>query len=240
MMLRSLHAILLAGTCLAATEITGYETRLVTESDGSGRATVKLTLAKAEPGPLSIPLGFSGFEALSLESAPSGTQLRQGPLQGQAKLHAQLPETVSPDCTLVFSFRVPRVFQEVRPQPGEKQTLATGNRLFRHAFVQTQEGTLGTYRFEVLFPQGMMVQAIKEALPKPRRTEVQPRVRLTKFDGRQAAVLALDHLQQGDDTALLLELTPERRSLGWLAVGLALAGLYLFYFRDLVKPNANA
>jgi hypothetical protein len=41
-------------------------------------------------------------------------------------------------------------------------------------------------------------------------------------------------LEQGDDTSMQLEVVPSRRSLLWLAAGIALSALYLVRFRDLV------
>lgn len=231
-----LSLLLGASPLVAGAELRDYQVRLVTATDGAAQATVRLDLDRATPGPLSIPLGFKAIEDLQLGEAPAGTRLALGPTNGQLLLHAHLPEGVPPTCQLTFRFRVPQAFLPTEPAPGEKPTLAAGNRLFRHAFVQTQEGILGHYRLEVLFPEGLMAQGIREALPKPKRTEVQPRVRLERLEGRQAAVLQMDAIKQGDDTALLLELTPERKSLGWLVAGAAMAVLYLVAFRDLVRP----
>lgn len=230
----------LGGTLRAGTEIRAYDVRLTAAADGSGLARARLDLQKAEPGDLGIPLGFAGLQDLKLEEAPAGSQLRVGPSNGQLRLHLRLPEGVPPACSVTFSFRLPKVFLDTDPQPGEKPTLAAGNRLFRHTFVQTLEGTVGAYRMEFLFPDGLVAQGVKEALPRPKRSEVQPRVRLGRSDGRQSALLQLEGMKQGDDTSLLLELTPERKSPAWLIVGLVLAVLYLYGFRDLVRPRKPA
>ena len=82
-----------------------------------------------------------------------------------------------------------------------------------------------------------MAQAIREQLPRPKKSEVGPRVLLSKIDGRQAAILQFTAIRQGDDTSMLLEVVPVRKPLGWLLVGLVLSGLYLFKFRDIVAPK---
>ena len=127
--------------------------------------------------------------------------------------------------------------EESQLAPGEKSLLPKGSRLFRHAFVNTQEALIGTYRLEFLFPEGLMAQAIREQLPKPKKSEVMPRVLLSKSAGFQAAVVQFSDLRQGDDTSMTLELVPNRRSLGWLWAGLLMAGLYLFKFRDLIAKK---
>ena len=59
------------------------------------------------------------------------------------------------------------------------------------------------------------------------------------FDGQQGALLQLSGLRQGDRTSMELEVVNERRSYGWLLVGLVLVAGYLVSFRDLVKPGAH-
>jgi hypothetical protein len=186
---------------------------------------------------VNVPLGFTEVEGLTLMEGPKGVRLELGPSKGQRLLHVFLPEGVPTEATLNITFSVSRAFLSLEPAPGEKATLPNGSRLFRHAFVNTQEGVIGIYRFELLFPDGLMAQAIREQLPKPKKSEVGPRVLLAKIAGRQAAILQFANLRQGDDTSMVVELVPVRKSLGWLLVGLALAGLYLFYFRDIVTPK---
>ncbi|MBK9795010.1 MAG: hypothetical protein IPP58_00675 [Holophagaceae bacterium] len=139
--------------------------------------------------------------------------------------------------TLRFSFGLKQVFLETRLAPGEKSTLPEGSRIFRHAFVNTQEAPIGIYRLEFLFPEGLRAQAIREQLPRPKKSEVGPRVLLSKLEDRQAAILQFAGLHQGDDTSMALELVPSQRSFGWLIVGLLIGGLYLVKFKDLVAKK---
>jgi len=196
-----------------------------------------LTLAGCTPGNLLLPLGFHAPEGLRLEESPAGVRLEMGPRDGMTSLHFLFPERMPPQATLRFSFTVKEVFQVLQHAPGEKSLLPKGSRLFRHAFVNTQEAPIGIYRLEFLFPEGLMAQAIREQLPKPKKSEVLPRVLLSKSAGLQAAVLQFSDLRQGDDTSMTLELVPHRRSLGWLLAGLLLGGLYLFKFRDLIAKK---
>jgi hypothetical protein len=232
--LRLLPLLFLVSVLGAATEIQSYHLRLATARDGSGRGFANVQLSGCMPGQMNLPLGFSKIEDLKLESAPKGVRLELGPSNGQLLLHFFLPEGVASEAALQFSFAVPRAFQVIEPGPGEKSAFPAGSRIFRHAFVNTQEATIGSYRFELIFPEETMAQAIREQLPKPKKAEVGPRVLLSKIEGRQAATLQFAALKQGDDTSMQLELVPVRKSFGWLIVGLLLAGAYLYYFRDIV------
>ena len=106
--------------------------------------------------------------------------------------------------------------------------------------MNTQETPIGTYRMEFLFPEGFMVQAIRDQRPRLKKQEARPRVLLSKTADHQAATLQFTDLHQGDDTSMALELVPTRRSLGWLLAGLLLGGAYLFKFRDLVAKGPQA
>lgn len=227
---------LLAAAALGATDIAAYRVRLDTAADGTGKGSAEVVLTRCTPGRINLPLGFANPADLRLESGPPQATLAKGPTQGQTLLHLDLPPGVVGEATVRFSFSVPMAFSTPTPGPGEKSPFPAGSHLFRHALVATQEGVLGGYRFEVLFPPGTRAQSIREQLPKPGKAEVGPRVRLGKTEGRQGAVLQMGAMRQGDDTSMALELVPERKSWGWLAVGLALCALYLFHFRDLVAP----
>ena len=74
-------------------------------------------------------------------------------------------------------------------------------------------------------------------VPKLKKTEVEPRVRLGAADGRQNALLQMMNLKQGDSLSMQIEAVPNRRSLLWLAAGIVLSGLYLYQFRDLIADK---
>ena len=236
-MLRLAILLLLPSILLATTRIDAYTIKLQALKEGGGQAMATVTLAGCTPGNLLLPLGFHAPEGLRLEESPAGVRLEMGPRDGMTSLHLLFPERMPPQATLRFSFTVKEVFQVLQLAPGEKSVLPKGSRLFRHAFVNTQEAPIGIYRLEFLFPEGLMAQAIREQLPKPKKSEVLPRVLLSKSAGLQTAVLQFSDLRQGDDTSMTLELVPHRRSLGWLLAGLLLGGLYLFKFRDLIAKK---
>ncbi len=230
-----LLALLLMSTGLAlAADLQNYTIRLQAQRDGSGQGLATLQVKDLAAGTLSLPLGFAAAEELHLEGAPAGVRLEASPHNGMTALKLQIPQELPGRTTLRWSFRLKQVFQNTQPKPGEKSTLPAGSRLFRHAFVNTQEDVLGAYRLEFLLPEGFMFQTIREQLPKLAKSEVEPRVRLDKLDGCQSATLQCSKLMQGDGLSMVLEVVPVRKSWAWLVAGLTLAGLYLYYFRDLV------
>ena len=114
--------------------------------------------------------------------------------------------------------------------------------MFRHAFVNTGAVPIGSYELSVLLPGDRRVQKVVEQSPRPKRSEVLPRVRLERFGEQQGATLQLAAMKQGDRVAMTLIVVPARPSYGWLVAGLVLAAAYLVGFRSLVsapKPAAG-
>ena len=220
--------------CLAAgaAEVQHYDTRLdlVPGRAASATATVVLTGAASEI--VDLPVGFkvSAFQpgqlppGLRLEPCPGGIRAFLPPARGEWRF--------------TFTFEAEGVMAAEVPALGEKATMPASSWLVRHAFVNTKDSVIRDYSVEAYLPSGYRFQSIKEQLPRLRKTEVEPRVLLGRKEGRQTAVLHNTGLKQGDGASMLLEGVPTRRSPLWMLAGLAIAFLYLFLFRDMVRPEA--
>ncbi len=230
-------ALLLAcGALRGATDLRSCAARLVLEADGSAQGRLVVQVSDAVPGAFDVPFAFPGAQELRVVEGPGGTTAALIPAAGQARLRLTLPQGVPSAVQLTLAFAVPKAVVSPAASKGEAVSRV---RLLRHAFVNTQEDVIDAYAVVVLLPPGDQVQAVREALPKPGKTEAEPRVRLGRVDGRQSATLRAGPLRQGDDTSMSVELTSARRSWGWLVAGLALALLYLVHFRDLVAAPAR-
>jgi hypothetical protein len=238
---RLFMAVVLMCACAGAnaTAIKTYEARLEVAADGSALVTVNLKLTGSQPGMVPLPVGFGTLDDFQLQDAPRGVQLNPVPSKDQSIVEIDLPQAVAADVKLSFTFRAPDVLAQPKNTAGEKSGLPAGSRLLRHGFVNTQAATIAAYRVEVRLPEEVRVQMIREQLPKPKRTEVLPRVRLDRIDGNQGALLQVANLKQGDKTSMVLEVVEDGRSYVWLLVGLLLSAAYLVGFRDLVTPAAR-
>ena len=96
---------------------------------------------------------------------------------------------------------------------------------------------IGVYELSVALPGDLRVQKVVEQSPRPKRSEVLPRVRLDRFGEQQGATLQLAAMKQGDRTTMTLNVVPVRPSYGWLLVGLLMAAAYLVGFRGLVSTD---
>ncbi|MBL0141132.1 MAG: hypothetical protein IPP91_03480 [Betaproteobacteria bacterium] len=240
-MKRTLLFLVLGFACagVGAVEIKAYDTRLEVALDGAAQAVVDLQVDGAQAGRFKLPVGFGAIEEFKPLDVPAGVVLKPLTTKEQSSVEIELPDGVSAAVNIGFSFRVPGVLFVPKPEAGQKSALPKGSRLLRHSFVNTQPAPISRYTMQVRLPEETMVQKIREQLPKARRKEFTPRVELDRYDGRQGALLQLAGIKQGDRTSMELEVVGDRRSLGWLLVGLVLAAGYLVGFRDLVKTGGG-
>lgn len=220
-----------------AVEIRSYQVRMQPAADRSGDVSLVVRLADASPGPIAIPIGFTGVTNLRVTEAPPGAlvALERGP--AQTLLRASMPEGTAGAATIAVRFAVRDAFRLPQPAPGERPTLPAGSQAIRNTFLNSQPAAIAEYRLDIVFPEGTRAHAVREALPKLRKNEAGPRALLLALDGRPGVRLSVEGLQQGETASMRLELVPRARPLGWLAAGLVLAALYLVAFRDLVAAR---
>lgn len=238
-MKRLFIAMMLTGGAAGATVIERYATELDVQADGGSWATVTLDLKDCQPGRITLPVGFGGVGRFQLKGVPEGVVLNLAPGKESSTLEIELPSGIAESTSLRFAFVAPDVLGRPKTAAGEKARVATDTQLLRHSFVNTGALEIGVYELSVQLPGDLRIQKIAEQLPKPKRSDVLPRVRLGRTDDRQGADLQLAKMKQGDRTSMVLNVVPARHSYGWLLAGLALSLAYLAGFRSLVKADPS-
>ena len=232
-----LATLLVSAACVAAhaTVVESYVSRLEIGADGTANATVTIQLKDVQAGRLILPVAFSAMDNFHVIDAAVGNRVIPLKVGELSALQLDLAGGSADTAALSVGFTVPGVIATPKVAAGKKPELPDGSALLSHAFVNTQPLPIQSYRVDVIFPEGRRAQLIREQLPKPKRSEVLPRVRLDAYDGRQGAQLQMSNLKQGDRTSMVIEVVEEQRSYGWLLVGLALVIAYLFGFSHLVR-----
>lgn len=233
-----------------AIEIKLYTSRFEIAADGSAAVTVDLHLTEVQgPGRVLLPVGSPGLDDFKIIEVPNDIQLTPLPKKGQSLVEIVLGEKARGPQAVKFSYKVGNFMEKAKVADGDKLDIPSHNSLVKHSLINTQENTIESYRAEVILPEHSRVQLIREQLPKPKKTDVLPRVRLDGFtlkDGneqtvlRQGALLQMTQMKQGDRTSMVLEAVDDRRSYGWLLVGLAIAIGYLITFTNLVSSSNDA
>ena len=230
-----LFVLMLACSAAGATVIDRYTTELDVQADGGSQASVTLELKDCKPGRLVLPVGFGGVDRFQVLAAPDGVVLKLVPGTDNSVVDIELPTGIAESASLRFAFHAPDVLGHPKAKAGEKLKVAADTQLLRHTFVNTERRVIGAYELLIQLPPALRVQKIAEQLPRPKRSDLLPRVRLDRFDDRQGATLQLTGIMQGDRTSVVLNVVPARPSYGWLLAGLAISLAYLVGFRSLVK-----
>jgi hypothetical protein len=233
--------VLLAACALApaapGAEILKYDARVAVEADGTGRGAATLLVSGAPGENVDVPLPPS-FTGVKAGEASEGVkvEVKAKTLRVTLPPAPHAPTAEPPSHRVTFTFDVPEAFVKVEPPAkGEKLTAPRDSRTVKFSFVNTQAAAIKSFGVLVALPPDMRFQAIREQLPKLKKSEVEPRVRLGAADGRQNAFLQIGGLKQGDTASMQLEAIPVSRSPLWLVAGVVLSALYLFKFRDLVS-----
>ncbi len=235
----TLVLVLLAGSAGAA-EIRSLDLGLQVDPDGGGHATAVVRLEGSNEGGVLVPTGFPAVANLSLAEGPVGTTLEARPHNGQTIVRVAWPEGTPTPAAVTFELDVAGVLQRPASKAGEPETSgATGRWVIRHALLNTEPGTIGTFRFTLELPGGVRAHAIREALPRLRKGEAGPRALLEAVAGHAGVRLEVAQLVQGETAAIQLEVVPGARSLVWLVIGVVLSLLYLVKFRDLVARRGE-
>lgn len=209
-----------------ATGVLAQEVRVDGQRDGSALVTVTLRLAAGAAATQRAPLPWAELGDARLTEAPAGSTFAITGSRERPILSVTLPEPTTAPVALRLVGRVADAVTDA----------GSAGRSMRVALMNLDAAPLRDLSLVLVFPDGSRAHAIREALPKPGRSEAGPRALLEAIDGRAGARLQVKALAQGETAALKVELGAASRSPAWLIVGLALAALYLRSFRDLVHP----
>jgi anion transporter len=213
---------------VAAARATGtsaaYDGQLDVRPDGSGTLRIVRRLADAADE-MSIPTGVTATGPARLIDAPVGSSATVDVRGGQAIVHVRAAPGRTLPATIALELPVSGLLTEATP----------GGQTFHFALLQTEVAAVPSFRLAATFPVGLRALAIRDASPKPRALELEPRAALDTFRGRRGVRLDVDDLTQGETASLQVALVRDAPSWGWLGVGALLAAAYFVGFRDLVR-----
>jgi hypothetical protein len=229
-----------------------YEQTVTLAADGSAEVSGKIQLTGVAPGALEVPFApwgdITDFTLTGAETKGAPNTRAVNP-----RLALVLPTDTADTAAVQFRFRVPApkppAAEAKDGKDGKDAKAAKGAeapkaaeaeadyRYFSHRFMNGTTLVVDRYRVEVWLPEGTVIHTVPEAQPKAAAKDVKPRVQQIGKDGRQGALLEVANLRFGGTTSMRLEYESQQKSLTLLWVGLVLSVLYLFGFRDIVRPQ---
>lgn len=212
----------------AAPAIKQIDQQMTLARDGAATVTARIDLANLRAGAFDVPMAAWG-DVQGFRATGGPEALRVTPnLRGlNPRLTLAVPDGGLAALALEVTFALPA------PPPA-----AAGNyRILAHRILNSSLVAIDRYRLTVTLPEGEVVHAVPEALPRPRPAEVTPRVQLGARDGRHQVAFNMTNMRFGDQASMRVEVQGSRRSIVPLLAGLGLSALFLFGFRSLIHQS---
>jgi len=220
----------------------GYEEKVIVGSDGNAQVEITVIVGRRGLSDLLLPFGFDDTTNFSILSGPASIpQDDQGlpeptpTILGRPMLHLEVAGTAVRGDTIRVAASAPNWFS------AEDSSLPYGEFLMDRHFVNTSTYVLQDVRMSVVLPEGMLVHSIEKVVPaySPKKNP-QPPFKVARLGNRGMATLAVAQMEPTNAIRLSVNVRPSQRGLIPLFGGLIMAGLYLFFFRDVLKPPKEA
>lgn len=220
----------------------GYEEKVIVGPDGNDRVEITAVVGRGGVHDLLLPFDFDDGTDFSIPSGPAAFRRDangQAPptimVLGHRMLNLASVATAMPGDTIRVSAAVPDWF---------KATAASrpyGESFVERRFVNFSAFVLRQPRVSVVLPEGMLVHSIEKVMPEysPKKNP-QPPFEVARLGNRGMAALTVAQMKPTDSIQLSVNVRPSRRGLIPLFGGLAMACLYLIFFRDVLKPPKEA
>lgn len=220
----------------------GYEEKVIVGSDGNAQVEITVIVGRRGLSDLLLPFDFDDTTNFSILSGPaslpsddSGLPQPTVTILGRTMLHLKLAETVAQGDTIRVAASAPGWFS------AEDSSQPYGEFLMDRHLVNTSIYVLRDVRMSVVLPEGMLVHSIEKVVPaySPKKNP-QPPFKVARLGNRGMATLTVALMDPAEAIRLSVNVRPARRGLIPLFGGIAIACLYLIFFRDVLKPQKEA
>ena len=216
-----------------------YSETIQVGPEGNAEVEIQFVLGRGGVEGLLLPFGFEGATDFTVISGPAvfGEDAQGLPAPtvlalGRRMLNLEArPGSAAGDTVRIGAF-VPGWFSaEDSARPYREYGL--GRR-----FTNTSSYVLKDMRLRLILPQGFLVQGVDFAIPayEPKQNP-NPPYTIERVGGRIAMTQQAESLAPAGVVELSFGMRSEKRGRFPLYLGLILASLHLFFYRDLLKPQ---
>ncbi len=207
----------------AGPKVAEYGERVLLRADGSASVSLSLTVAALGANGIRIPVRHASLHSLDAQGpGPVGARVREE--NGLRFIQLAIPAVAPRPLTL-------RVSYEVKDYTGG----GAGLRSLDYRFQNLTFDRIRSFRAILALPEGYIVQAVGEFLPKPAKAGAPPPYALFREGGRRGVRMGTTDVGLGDEIALQATFRHSRRSKPLFLVLLAAALAYLVFYRDILK-----
>jgi hypothetical protein len=215
--------------------LSGYMESVRVGSDGDAEIEIRFVLGRGGPGGLLLPFEYDGGSDFRITSGPARFPLEGSGPRRTVLGHRMLAVEAAPEAavgdTVRIAARVPGWYD------AESSRRPFGESGLSRRLLNTSSYVLRDLQLRIVLPPGQVVQAMDKLVPSydPKRNPTPPYA-IERLGDRLAVTLAVETLPPSGAVELGFGTRPARRPRLPLYLGLALAVLYLIFFRDVLKP----
>lgn len=217
-----------------------YREKISIGPDGDALVEVSAVLGKGGSGDLLLPFAFENGSDFNILSGPvhfaaspqDGEALALRDVLGFHMLNLVLDDGAAVGDTVRVRSRVPAWFDR------KKARQQFGEFALSRSFVNSSGHVFRKFELALELPEGMLVHSVTRVVPAydPKESP-EPPYAVGHHGGRGWATLGLDDLGPSGNCRLDLHIRSAQRGRLPLLAGLALAALYLVFFRDVLKAK---
>jgi len=219
--------------------LAGYKETITIGPDGNARVEIAVVLGQGGFGDLLMPFDFEDGSDFTILSGPAffGTGTGDQPRPtlmalGRRMLNLHTTADAAAGDTVRVSAHVPGWFDS------EASRRPYGVFFLSRRYVNFSAFVLRDFQVVLELAPGMVVHTIDRVVPayEPKKSPVPP-FAISHSGERVTATIKAAMLPPAAESRIDLRIRPARRGLIPLIAGIAFAGLYLLFFRDVLKPK---
>lgn len=221
--------------------LAAFRETLSVAADGDAVVTVTAVVGRVSSMDLLLPWQYAGGRdhqivrgPATFRTGPDGSPAPLVDVLGRSCWNLQLAAEAAPGDTVVATAVLPGWYDA----SGSRRQF--GVHRFALAWVNTSRFVLREFSLALELRPGLLVDAVGATTPafNPSRSAAPPYA-VGRVGDRGTFTLAVAGLAPADRTAFTVDARPARRGPVPLLAGVALAVLYLVFFRDVLKPAAH-
>ncbi len=206
--------------------------RILINSNGDAEIFVNITIDSAKIFTIKLPWNFSQ-KVKKITTAP-GFGANIITKQGNKYLLVK-----SIDSTL-FSHIYVKVEVEKFFDFENEKIKDFGNYTVTYRFMNTSLDKIKIYQAEIILPMGFNITSVDESFPEQTESNPDSPFTISRENKQNKVVIHSTKLKLGTNTFIKFRFKEELKTYTLLMILIALAGLYLVFFRDIIKVKENS
>jgi len=219
-------------TLLNAQEITKFNERIITNTNGTAKVEWVIKTAADSVKDLYLPFNYKNGKDFILAGNNSGR------LRIEEKNNTSYLVISSGDLKNAKELKITFVLTDfMNFDSAEKKEF--GNITFKNKFINTTGSIIKNFRSEIILPDDYVVTSVDESTPKASPSKPDSPFEVIGFNKKHGVAIKNTNMKIGENASITFKTKKENKSFIFLAVLLLTGVGYLFFYRDILNAPEN-